>query len=171
MRTMLLALLAALGGGADEPTTTVVLEIDNVCGPDCIAILETALGKIDGVREAKMYGDKFHFRLVVLENKPFLPSSVVKVLDQIKQDSKGETEFPLREFTATLAGTVEKQGDAVTFVARGTGQKYSVKPHPALTELMAAGRSKVTLTGIVAEEKDPKKPPSLEVSEATEAVK
>src|SRR5579864_3609891 len=106
---MTACLLAALLAVADEPTYPVVVELDNVCGRDCVAILEKALAKIDGVKSADMYGDKFHFKLEVLENKPLLPSSILQIVDKIRIESKGEEDFPLVSFEATIAGTVETQ--------------------------------------------------------------
>jgi len=160
-------LLAALIAVADEPTYPVVVELDNVCGRDCVAILEKALAKIDGVKAAEMYGDKFHFKLDVLENKTVLPSSILKVVDKIRAESKGEEDFPLLSFEVAIAGTV----DGVTFIARGSGQKFTLNPGEALKGLLAAGKKKLTLTGKVTEakEKDGVKPfPVLEVAEAKE---
>jgi len=160
-------LLAAFLVVADEPTYPVVIELDNVCGRDCVALLEKALAKIDGVRAAEMYGDKFHFKLEVLENKTVLPSAILKVTDQIRAESKGEEDFPLLSFEATQAGTV----DGAVFTARGSGQKYALKPGEALKGFLAAGKTKLTLTGKVSEdkEKDGRKPlPVLEVAEAKE---
>ena len=171
MRVLILAALAAFLPPADEPATTVVIELGNVCGRDCVALLEKALAKIDGVKKAEMYGDKFHFLLTVAENKALLPSSVLKVVDRIKEESKGEEEFPLQDFVATLSGSAEKKGDDVLFTARGSGQKYSVKPDAALAALLAAGKTKVTLTGKVDEPKDRKLPPTLELTEAKETPK
>jgi hypothetical protein len=159
MSTLLLAVLLAV---ADEPTYPVVVELDNVCGRDCVAILEKALGKIDGVKTAEMYGDKFHFKLEVLENKTVLPSAVLKVTDKIREESKGEEDFPLLSFEATVAGSVE----GTTFTARGSGQKYALNPGEALKGFLAAGKSRLTLTGKITEAKG--KAPVLEVREAKE---
>lgn len=155
-------LLAALVAVADEPTHTVVVELDNVCGRDCVALLEKALAKIDGVKSAEMYGDKFHFLLQVVDTKVVLPATILKVTDKIRSDSKGQEDFPLIGVEATLAGTV----DGTTFTARGSGQKYTLNPGEALKGLLAAGKTKLTLTGKVSEAKG--KPPVLEVSEAKE---
>src|SRR5882672_6155511 len=105
MKALLLAVGSTLGCShfcaaetstpADEPTHTVVVELDNVCGRDCVALLEKALAKIDGVKTAEMYGDKFHFKLEVLETRAVLPAAILKVTDKIRQDSKGEEDFPL----------------------------------------------------------------------------
>jgi len=160
-------LLAAFLAVADEPTYPVVVELDNVCGRDCVAILEKALSKIDGVKTAETYGDKFHFKLEVQENRTVLPSAILKVVEKIKAESKGEEDFPLISFEATLAGTV----DGATFTARGSGQKFALNPGEALKGLLAAGKRKLTLTGKVSEakEKDGVKPlPVLEVGEAKE---
>ena len=159
---MSVLLLAAVLAVADEPTYPVVVELDNVCGRDCVAILEKALGRIDGVKSAEMYGDKFHFRLEVLETKAVLPSSVLKVTDRIREESKGEEDFPLLSFEATVAGTV----DGAVFTARGSGQKYALNPGEALKGFLAAGKTKLTLTGKVTEAKG--RHPVLEVREARE---
>jgi len=158
MTLLLLALLVAV---ADEPTHPVVVELDNVCGRDCVAILEKALGKIDGVKSAEMYGDKFHFLLQVLDNKVVLPPAILKVTDKIREESKGEEDFPLISLEATLAGTV----DGTTFTARGSGQKYALKSNDALKALLAAGKTKLTLTGKV---RMADKAPIFEVGEAKE---
>jgi hypothetical protein len=155
-------LLAAVLAVADEPTYPVVVELDNVCGRDCVALLEKALGKIDGVKAAEMYGDKFHFKLEVLETRAVLPSAVLKVTDRIRQESKGEEDFPLLSFEATVAGTVD--GDS--FTARGSGQKYALNAGEALKAFLAAGKTRLTLTGKIVETKG--KPPVLEVREARE---
>ncbi|HLY08262.1 MAG TPA: hypothetical protein VKW04_03045 [Planctomycetota bacterium] len=155
-------LLAAVLVACDEPTYSVVVELDNVCGRDCVAILEKALAKIDGVKSAEMYGDKFHFKLDVLENKTVLPSAVLQVTDRIRRESKGEEDFPLLGFEATMAGTV----DGATFTARGSGQKFALRPGEVLKGLLESGKTKLTLTGKVTEAKGT--PPALEVREARE---
>ncbi|MBV8880684.1 MAG: hypothetical protein JO332_12000 [Planctomycetaceae bacterium] len=160
MKTFLLAVLLSLG---DEPTHPVVIELDNVCGRNCVAILEKALGRIDGVKSAEMYGDKFHFKLEVLDTKALLPAAVLKVTEKIRNDSKGEEDFPLLSFEVTVAGTV----DGPTFTARGSGQKYALNPGEALKGFAAAGKAKLTLTGRVTEAKG-KPLPVLEVTEAKE---
>ena len=101
------------------------------------------------------------------DNKVVLPAAILKVLEKIKTDSKGEEDFPLISFEATLAGTV----DGTTFTARASGQKYELKSNDALKALLTAGKTKLTLTGKVSEEKekDGRKPlPVLEVGEAKE---
>lgn len=158
MSLLLLALLAL----ADEPTHSVVVELDNVCGRDCVALLEKALGKVDGVKLAEMYGDKFHFKLDVLDNKVVLPSTILTVVEKIKKDSKGEEDFPLISFESTLSGTL----DGTTFTARGSGQKYMLKSTDPLKALIAAGKTRLTLTGGVSEEKG--KGPVLDVTAAKE---
>jgi len=168
---MAVLLLAALLASFDEPTYSVVVELDNVCGRDCVAILEKALAKIDGVKTAEMYGDKFHFKLEVLEKKALLPSGILKIVDKIREDSKGEEDFPLLSFEATLSGTVEKEAGRYLLVARGSGQKYALDSGEALQALLGAGKAKLTLTGKVTEakEKDGIRPlPVLKVDEARE---
>jgi hypothetical protein len=164
MSMLLLAFLVAV---ADEPTHPVVVELDNVCGRDCVALLEKAFAKVDGVKSAEMYGDKFHFKLEVLDTKAILPSTVLKVVERIRAESKGEEDFPLLSVEATISGAV----DGAVFTARGSGQKYALKSNDALKALLAAGKTKLTLTGKVSEEKekDGRKPlPVLEVGEAKE---
>ena len=163
MKVLVLAAVLALG---DEPTSTVVVELGNVCGRDCVASPRGRAREDRRRQGSQVYGDKFHFSLAVTENKSVLPSTIVKVLDKIRTDSKGEEDFPLEEFVATLSGGVEKQGDGLVFTARASGQKFSVKPNEALSRLLAAGASKVTLTGKVTEAKAG---PVLEVSEAAAA--
>lgn len=158
MSLLLLALLVAV---ADEPTHPVVVELDNVCGRDCVALLEKALAKIDGVKSAEMYGDKFHFLLQVQDTKAVLPPAILKVTDKIREESKGQEDFPLISLEATLAGTV----DGTTFTARGSGQKYALKSNDALKALLAAGKTRLTLTGKVSMVD---KAPVLEVGEAKE---
>ncbi len=159
---MIALLLAAISIVADEPTHDVVVELDNVCGRDCVALIEKELRKVDGVKVAEMYGDKFHFKLDVLDNKAVLPSTILKVIDKIKTDTKGESEFPLISFESTLSGTV----DGTTFTARGSGQKYTLKSVDPLKALIAAGKTKLTLTASVTEEKG--KTPLLDVTAAKE---
>jgi len=158
MTALLLATLLAL---ADEPTHTVVVELDNVCGRDCVALREKALVKIDGVKTAEMYGDKFHFKLEVLDNKVVLPAAILKVTDKIREESKGQEDFPLISFEVTVAGTV----DGAVFTARGSGQKFSLNAGDALKGFVAAGKTKLTLTGKVSMVD---KAPVLEVGEAKE---
>ncbi|HVR86562.1 MAG TPA: hypothetical protein VMU54_19725 [Planctomycetota bacterium] len=164
-------LLAAVLCVADEPTYPVVVELDNVCGRDCVAILEKALAKVDGVKSADMYGDKFHFKLEVLENKPLLPSRILQVVDKIRIASKGEEDFPLVSFEATIAGTIETQTKGLVLIARGSGQKYALIPGEGLKIFLAAGKTKLTLSGKITEPKrnDGVQPlPVLEVGEAKE---
>jgi hypothetical protein len=102
----------------------------------------------------------------VLDNKVVLPSTILKVVEKIKSDSKGEEDFPLINFESTLSGSLEKQGDAYVFAARASGQKYALKSAEPLKAQIAAGKLKLTLTGRVTEEKG--KVPVLDVTEARE---
>jgi hypothetical protein len=174
MRILMLALAASLAS-ADEPAYTVTIELGNVCGRDCIAILEKALSKVDGVREAKNYGDKFHFLLSIREDKSVLPASILQVVDKIRTESKGEEDFPLESFEInSISGTVEKQGDTILFVARGSKQKYALKPNAELRKLLESGKTLLTIAGAVTEEKekDGKKPlPLIEVGDAKDTPK
>lgn len=173
MRLLLLA--AALALPADEPTTELVVELGNVCGKSCIAIITRNLLQVDGIKSIENIGDKFHFQIAVLENKSVLPSTIVKVMDKIRAESKGEEDFPLEEFQiSSISGTVEKQEGALVFTARGSNQKFALKPGGDLAKLVEAGKSKLTLAGVVTEEKekDGKKPlPLLAVTEAKETSK
>jgi len=165
MRLLGLVLAALLV--PDETTHTVVVELDNVCGRDCVALLEKAFSGVDGVKSAEMYGDKFHFKLEVLDTKAVLPSAVLKLTEKIKKDSKGEEDFPLLSFEVTVAGTV----NGTEFTALGSGQKYALNPGEALKAFVAAGKTKLTLTGTVTEHKEKdgvRPPPVLEVREAKE---
>jgi hypothetical protein len=93
-----------------------------------------------------------------------LPSTILKVTDKIKADSKGEEDFPLISFESTLSGSLEKQGDVYFFSARASGQKYALKSAEPLKAQIAAGQLKLTLTGNVSEEKG--KCPVLDVTAA-----
>lgn len=116
-----------------------MVEPDIVCRRDCVATLENALTKIDGVKAAERDGDQFHFRLDVLENKSVLPSAILQVTDKIRTESKGEEDFPLLSFESMLAGTV----DGAVFTAPGSGQKYTHRPGEALKGFRAAGKTRL----------------------------
>jgi len=96
----------------------------------------------------------------VIETKMILPAAISKGLPE---------DYTFESATYTIAGTVEKKDDAYTFTARVNNQKFTLKANEDLKKLVADGKVKLTLTGLVTEpeEKDGKKPlPNLEVSEA-----
>jgi len=178
MRLLLIAAAALLLPAAranDEPTTELIVELGNVCGKSCIAIITKSLLEVDGIKSVETIGDKFHFQIAVLENKSVLPSTIVKVMDKIRAGSKGEEDFPLEEFQVTsISGTVTKEGADLVFTARASNQKFALKPTEDLKKLVDAGRTKLTLAGLVTEEKekDGRKPlPVLAVSEVKETPK
>ena len=178
MRFLMIAAAALLLPAAranDEPTYELVVELGNVCGKSCIAIITKGLLAVDGIKSVDTIGDKFHFQVAVLENKSVLPSTVLKVMDKIRADSKGEEDFPLEEFQiSSISGTVSKEGADLVFTARGSNQKFVLKPTDGLKKLVDAGKTKLTLAGLVTEEKekDGKKPlPVLAVGEAKETTK
>jgi hypothetical protein len=172
---VLAAVLLAPPRPPDEPTYELTVELGNVCGKSCIAIIEKGLLAIDGIQSADTIGDKFHFQIVVLEKKSVLPETVVKAMDKIRQESKGEEDFPLVEFAlSSLTGTVSGEGEALVFTARGSGQKFLLRPTDDLRKLLASGKARLTLAGTVLEEKekDGKKPlPILQVTDAKEPPK
>ena len=70
------------------------------------------------------------------------------------------------------SGTVSRSGEDYVFTARGSGQEYTLKPSDDLRELVAAGKSKVSIGGGVVEPPavDGKKAlPVLTVTDAEEA--
>ena len=120
-------------------------------------MLEARLGKLDGVRTAKVRGfdreSKFFFNLTVAENKSVLPETVRKMLADLKKETKGDEDYPYNSMQITsITGKVEKAGDAWSFVARGSGQKYVLVPNDALKKMVDAGKSQATLAGKVTDE-------------------
>ena len=68
---------------------------------------------------------------------------------------------------AGLAGTAEKTAAGIVFTARGSGQKFSLKPGGELEKLLAAGKTRLTLSGKATQPE--KGDPVLEVAEAVES--
>lgn len=154
--------LAVLAMQAAEPTSTVTAHLDNVCGSSCVALIRAAVLKIDGVREVEIYGDRFHFQIVFLESKKVLPSTIVKAMDGIKEATKGDSEFPLVSFTVdSMAGAIRKREGGVEFVARGSGQVFSMKENDVLKKRLETGEGEAVVAGKVTEEAG--KPPVLEL--------
>lgn len=131
-------------------------------------MLEKSLGRLEGVRSAKMGRSKFYYELKVSESKTLLPSHIKKMCDQLQ-------DYSYRGFEITaISGKVEKSGEEYVFTARGSNQKYALKPSDDLKKLVAGGKSQVTLAGTLEEPeaKGGKKPlPLIEVSEAKELSK
>ena len=114
-------------------------------------MLEARLGKLDGVQLAKVRGydreSKFYFNLQVSENKSVLPRTIRKMLEELKTETKGD----------------EKSGDAWTFVARGSGQKYGLTPSDALKKRVESGKVEATVAGKLTDEQGKL---NLEISDA-----
>jgi len=114
--------------------------------------------------------DKFFYHLEVLETKALLPSTFQKAMkDLVAKDP--DADYPFMSLEIEAAGTVAKEGEGYVFTARGSKQKYALKPSEGLKKLLAAGKIQLTVTGKVLEPaaKDGQKPPPLiEVAEASE---
>jgi hypothetical protein len=128
--------------------------------------VERALGRLEGVKTAKVRGfsrqDKMLYDLQVVEGKSLTPAGLKKAL-AAAGDAPDDYEY--KGFEVELAGKVEKSGDGYTFTARGSNQKFSVPSHEDVKKLADAGKSGLTLTGMVTEEKGAL---ALAVSEAKE---
>ena len=134
-------------------------------------MLEARLGKLPGVRSAKVRGydreSKFFFNLEVSEEKSVLPEMIRAMLAQLKKETRGDEDYPYNSFEITsIVGTVGKSGETWSLVARGSKQKYELVPNDALKALVAAGKSLVALAGKLTDEKGRL---LLEVTEAKES--
>jgi hypothetical protein len=162
--------LAVVLAQAAEPVSTVTAEFDGVCGSSCVALIRAAVLKIDGVREIETIGDKSHFQIVFLESKKLLPSAIVKAMDAIQEETKGDSEFPLLSFVVdSMAGTIRKRDGKAEFAARGSGQVYALRDNDVLKKRLEAGEGDAVVSGKVVEEpaKDGAKPlPVLELETA-----
>lgn len=136
-------------------------------------MLEQNLGRLEGVKAAKMGKNKFHYDLKIAEGKTLLPSHIQDMVKKLQ-------DYSYRGFEITaISGKAEKKGDGYVFSARGSKQQYALKASDDLKKLVAAGKADVTLAGEVtepdateAEKKNGKKPlPVLEVTEAKQASK
>lgn len=121
-------------------------------------MLEARLGKLKGVRSAKVRGydreSKFFFNLTIEESASVLPETIRAMLAQLKKDSKGDDDYPYNSFEITsMVGTVEKSGEGWSLVARGSRQKYELVPNDALKKLLASGKTPVTVAGKLTDEK------------------
>jgi hypothetical protein len=93
-----------------------------------------------------------------VEKKSVTPKMVQDLLKKMEDYSY------LGFYVNSISGSVE--GD--TFTARGSGQKYALKPNDELRKLLAAGKSKVTLSGELTQKDQAL---TLEVASAKECAK
>jgi hypothetical protein len=133
-------------------------------------VLEARLGKLDGIQSAKVRGydreSKFYFNLTISEGKSVLPQAIRKMLEDLKKETKGDDDYPYNSMVITsITGKVEKSGEAWSFTARGSGQKYGLVPNDALKKLVDAGKSTITVAGKVTDENEKL---ILEISDAKE---
>ena len=134
-------------------------------------MLEARLGKLQGVRSAKVRGydrvSKYFFDLTISESASVLPATIRAMLAQLKKETNGDDDYPYNSFEITsIVGTVEKSGEAWSLAARGSRQKYDLVPNDALKTLLAAGKTLVTVAGKLTDEKDRLR---LEITEAKES--
>ena len=112
---------------------------------------------IPGIKSAKVLGfdreSKFYFNLGIAEDKAVLPATIRKMLEDLKQETKGDEDYPFNSMEMTaITGTLEKAGEKWTFKARGSGQVFDLVPSAPLTELVAAGKTLVTVAGKVTDD-------------------
>jgi hypothetical protein len=75
------------------------------------------------------------------------------MLEELKKETKGDEDYPYNSFEITsITGTVEKSGEKWTLVARGSKQKYELVPNDALKKLVEAGKTLVTVAGVLTDE-------------------
>jgi hypothetical protein len=109
------------------------------------------------VKSAKVLGfdreSKFFFNLAISEDKAVLPSTIRKMLEELKKETKGDEDYPFNSMEMTaITGTVEKTGDKWTFKARGSGQLFDLVPNDQLQKLVASGKTLLTVAGKVTDE-------------------
>jgi hypothetical protein len=131
-------------------------------------VLEARLRKIEGIQSAKVRGydreSKFYFNLAIAEGKAVVPQTIRKMLEDLKTETKGDEDYPYNSMVITaITGKVEKSGEAWTFTARGSNQRYELAPNEALRKMLDSGKSLVTLAGKVTDEQGKLR---LEISEA-----
>jgi hypothetical protein len=131
-------------------------------------VLEARLGRLAGVQSAKVRGydreSKYFFNLRISEGHAVLPQTIRAMLEQLKQETKGDEDYPYNSFEITsIVGTAEKSGESWFLVARGSKQKYELAPNEALKKLVEAGRSQVVVSGKLTDEKGRVR---LEISDA-----
>ncbi len=111
-------------------------------------MLEKSLGRLDGVASARMGQSKFFYEIKVKEAKTLLPSAILDMVKKLE-------DYAYVGMTITeISGTAEKSGADYVLVARGSNQKYVLKPTEALKKLVGEGKAKVTLAGKLSQEKD-----------------
>lgn len=115
-------------------------------------MLEARLGKLEGVKSAKVLGydreSKFFFNLSISESSSVLPQTIRDMLEKLKKDTKGDEDYPYNSFEITsIVGTVEKSGESWSLVARGSKQKYELAPSDELKKLIDAGKTQVEVAG------------------------
>jgi hypothetical protein len=121
-------------------------------------VLEARLGKLEGVRSAKVLGydreSKYFFVLSISESRSVLPQAIRDMLEKLKKETKGDEDYPYNSFEITsIVGTVEKSGDNWSLVARGSKQKYELAPNDALKNLVDAGQTQVDVAGKLTDDK------------------
>jgi hypothetical protein len=109
--------------------------------------------------------NKYHYDLVIVEKRAFLPSDAMKVLKEL--EDYGYEGFTIRG----LSGTVERQDKSYVLVALGSRQKYLLTSTEAVGSLLSEGKSRLTLGGKVTEPRGNGALPSIEVTEVKEAAK
>lgn len=106
---------------------------------------------------------KFYFNLTISEDKIILPATIRKMLEDLKQETKGDEDYPYNSMVMTsITGTVEQSGEKWSFKARGSGQKFDLVPNEELKKMAASGKTLVTVAGKVTDEQGLK----LEISSA-----
>lgn len=117
-------------------------------------MLEARLGKLEGMQSAKVRGydreSKFYFNLRFSEERSIVPATIRRMLEELKKESKGEEDYPFNSFEFTaITGTVAHAGEAWTFTARGSGEKFDLVPSAGLKKLVEEGKSPLTISGKV----------------------
>jgi hypothetical protein len=131
-----------------------------------VEALEKGLGRLEGVLTAKARGvrgpDKFFYEMTVKDAAALTPAAIFKL-----QKGTPLEDYPLVELAlGGLAGELEKGPDGLRFTARGSKQRFAVKPSPGLEKRVGEGRGKVVLGGKVTQAE--KGDPVLEVTEVAD---
>jgi hypothetical protein len=109
------------------------------------------------MQSAKVLGfdreSKFYFNLVITEDQAVLPATIRKMLEELKQETKGDEDYPFNSMEMTaITGTVEKSGEKWTFKARGSGQTFDLVSNDPLKQIVASGKTLVTVAGKVTDD-------------------
>ncbi len=119
---------------------------------------------------AKEGRDKWHYDVTVKEGKALLPAHLERMLEEMKKSSGGDLDFPLLSLVVSgLSGKVSREGDGVSFEARGSGQKYRLTGDAGLKGLLDSGKTLLTLSGRLTQPKGGL--PVLELTEAKDSTK